>query len=271
MDENIDSGFLVDTEIDEGFSVDPYMVIYQVYAKLDDNKCITDIWSTGNQCLGDSRSIEEMQELGYVQIDEGSNGEIYGHAQPNYLKMKYGKTMYDEQMIPNFKYDDAVKEVEPTEKEEWFIKPQRIAQEKANQEAMLKTMMERQAQVSFLVELPDEEAVKILYCYDEWKVDHDYKVGDRVQDSGKLWKCRQEHTSQEDWRPLTKTASLWEVIDIEHEGTIDDPIPYDMNMEVFKDKYYIENDVVYKCIRDSEQPLYASCSSLLGNYFELVL
>ena len=57
MDENIDSEFLVDTEIDEGFSVGPYMVIYQVYVKLDDNKCITDIWSTGNQALGDKRTI----------------------------------------------------------------------------------------------------------------------------------------------------------------------------------------------------------------------
>lgn len=247
-------------------------IIYEVFAKLDDNKCIIDIWSTGNQALGDKRTIEEMQELGYVQIDEGANGEIYGRAQVNYLKMKYGKDKFDENMLPNFKLvENEVKEVEPTEKEEWFIKPQRIAQDKANQEAMLQDMMMKAQQVAFLVELPDEEAVKIPYCYDEWVSNHDYKVGDRCQDGGKLWRCRQEHTSQEDWRPLTKTASLWEVIEEQHEGTIDDPIPYDMNMEVFKDKYYIENDVVYKCIRDSGQPLYASCSSLLGNYFELVL
>lgn len=248
-------------------------ILYKVFVKTDEHNCITDIWSTGNQALGDKRTIKEMQELGYVQIDEGANGEIYGRAQVNYLKVKYGKDKFDENMFPNFKLveENKVKEVEPTEKEEWFIEPQRIAQEKANQEAMLQDMMMRAQQVAFLIELSDEEAVKIPYCYDEWVVNHDYKVGDRVQDSGKLWKCRQEHTSQEDWRPLTKTASLWEVIDEQHEGTIEDPIPYDMNMEVFKDKYYIENDVVYKCIRDSGQPLYASCSSLLGNYFELVL
>lgn len=248
-------------------------IIYRVFVKTDEHDCITDVWSTGNQALGDKRTIEEMQELGYIQIDEGANGEIYGRAQVNYLKMKYGKDKFDENMLPNFKLaeENEVKEVEPTEKEEWFIKPQKTAQEKANQEAMLQDMMMKAQQVAFLVELPDEEAVKIPYCYDEWEVDHDYKVGDRVQDSGKLWKCRQEHTSQEDWRPSTKTASLWEVIDEQHEGTLEDPIPYDMNMEVFKDKYYIENDVVYKCIRNSGQPLYASCSSLLGNYFELVL
>lgn len=247
-------------------------ILYKVFARIDEHSCITDIWSTGNQALGDKRTIEEIQELGYAQIDEGANGQIYGHAQVNYLRMKHGKDKFDENMLPNFKLvENEVKEVEPTEKEEWFIKPQRIAQEKANQEAMLQQMMARSQQISFLMDLPDEEAVKIPYCYDEWKTDKLYKVGDRVQVDGKLWKCRQEHTSQENWKPSIETASMWEVIDEQHEGTLEDPIPYDMNMEVFKDKYYIENDVVYKCIRDSEQPLYASCSSLLGNYFELVL
>lgn len=240
-------------------------IMYKVFAKLDEHSCITSIESTA------FHDEDELLELGYVQIDEGSDGTIYGHAQPNYLKIKYGKTMYDENMLPNFKYDSEIKEVEPTEKEEWFIKPQRIAQEKANQEAMLQDMMLKSQQVAFLVELSDEEAVKVVYCYDEWQVNKLYKVGDRVQVDGKLWKCRQEHTSQDNWKPSIETASLWEVIDEQHEGTLEDPIPYDMNMEVFKDKYYIENEVVYKCIRDSEQPLYASCSSLLGNYFELVL
>ena len=132
-------------------------------------------------------------------------------------------------------------------------------------------MMLASARTTFLADLSDNEAVKIPLCYDEWEVDHDYKVGDRVQDDGKLWKCKQEHTSQENWRPSINTASLWEVVQEQHEGTLDDPIPYDMNMEVFKDKYYIENDVVYKCIRNSLQPLYSSCASLVGNYFELVL
>lgn len=81
-------------------------VLYKVFAKLDEHSCITDIWSTGNQALGDKRSIEEMQELGYVQIDEGSDGTIYGHAQPNYLKMKYGKDKYDEKNRCNYKLVD---------------------------------------------------------------------------------------------------------------------------------------------------------------------
>lgn len=239
-------------------------ILYKVFAKLDEHFCITSIESTA------FHSEEELLEMGYIQIDEGSDGQIYGHAQPNYLKMKYGKSMHDEQRIPNFKYVDEVKEVEPTEKEEWFIKPQRISQEKANQEAMLQTMMMRAQQVALLVELPDEEAAKIPYCYDEWQTDKLYKVGDRVQADGKLWKCRQEHTSQESWETSIDTASLWEVIDEQHEGTVDDPIPYDQTMTVYEGKYYIENEKIYKCIRDSGQPLYATCESLVGNYFEKI-
>lgn len=120
MGENIDSGFLVDTEIDEGFSVDPYMVIYQVFALLDDNKCITSIESTA------FHNKDELLEQGYVQIDDGANGKIYGHAQNNYLKMKYGKTMYDEQMRCNYKYIDKVIELTDDEKETLFppVEPQ---------------------------------------------------------------------------------------------------------------------------------------------------
>ena len=120
--------------IDDGSLVDPYRIIYKVYALTDENHCITDIWSTGNQALGDKRTIEEMQELGYVQIDEGANGQIYGHAQPNYLKMKYGKTMYDEQMRCNYKYIDKVIELSEEEKETFFppVEPQPTKQEQFN-------------------------------------------------------------------------------------------------------------------------------------------
>lgn len=102
-------------------------MIYKVFARFDKNSCITDIWSTGNQCLGDKRTIEEMQENGYIQIDEGANGTIYGHAQPNYLSMKFGKPTYDEQMKPNFKYiDDNIVELTDEEKTSLFppVEPQ---------------------------------------------------------------------------------------------------------------------------------------------------
>lgn len=133
----------------------------------------------------------------------------------------------------------------------------------------LLAMMIESARASFLVELDDTQAAKLPLCYDPWTADKAYKVGDRVLCDGKLWKCRQAHTSQENWKPSINTASLWEVINVENAGTLDDPIPYDQTMSVYNGKYYLEEGIIYKCVRDSGQPLYATCASLVGNYFEV--
>lgn len=137
------------------------------------------------------------------------------------------------------------------------------------EENALQAMMTASARASFLNELDDTQAAKIPLCYDPWTTDTAYKVGDRVEWNGKLWKCRQAHTSQENWRPRIETASLWEVINVENAGTLDDPIPYDQTMTVYNGKYYLEDGITYKCVRDSGQPLYATCASLVGNYFEV--
>lgn len=137
------------------------------------------------------------------------------------------------------------------------------------EENALQAMMIESARASFLVELDDTQAAKLSLCYDPWTTDKAYKVGDRVECDGKLWKCHQAHTSQENWKPSIETASLWEVINVENAGTLDDPIPYDQTMTVYNGKYYLEDGITYKCIRDSGQPLYATCASLVGNYFEV--
>ena len=46
------------------------------------------------------------------------------------------------------------------------------------------------------------------------------------------------------------TYSLYKIIDEEHEGTLEDPIPYQQQMAIEKDKYYIQYDVVYIAIQD---------------------
>lgn len=50
----------------------------------------------------------------------------------------------------------------------------------------------------------------------------------------------------------------------------EDPIPYTPPMELFKDKYYIQEKVKYKCIRNSEIPLNHNLSELIGTYVEIV-
>ena len=66
------------------------------------------------------------------------------------------------------------------------------------------------------------------------------------------------------------TASLWERIDEEHAGTLEDPIPYTPPMEIFKDKYYTQDGVTYLCTRDSETPLSYNMTELVGLYVEVV-
>ena len=169
--------------------------------------------------------------------------------------------------IFNYKVADGeLVKLTPEEKEEFYPTQKK---EKVEQEASLQAMMTASARASFLIELPDEKAAMIPLCYDAWTTGKAYKVGDRVLCDGKLWKCRQAHTSQENWKPSIETASLWEVINVENAGTIADPIPYDQTMTVYNGKYYLEEGIIYKCIRDSGQPLYATCASLVGNYFEV--
>ena len=44
--------------------------------------------------------------------------------------------------------------------------------------------------------------------------------------------------------------SLYAIINEEHEGTLEDPIPYQQQMSIEKGKYYIQYDVVYIAIQD---------------------
>lgn len=113
----------------------------------------------------------------------------------------------------------------------------------------------------------DEVALANKEVFDEWKLNTEYETGKRVRDNGLLYKCRQGHLSL--YKP-SEVPALWEVIDISHAGTIDDPIPYSVGMEIFKDKYYIEDDIKYLCVRDSGQPLHAKAKDLVPHYFEVV-
>lgn len=89
-------------------------------------------------------------------------------------------------------------------------------------------------------------------------------------DTDILYEVIQSHTLSAEWEPGLNTASLYKVIDKEHAGTIGDPIPYFPPMEIFKDKYYIQNADVYKCTRDSGTPLSHNLKDLVGLYVEVV-
>lgn len=253
---------------------------YKIYIELDENNCIRNLLSTAFY------TDDELINRGCIYLDEISINEdipkeMHGHyIYSNYLEMKYGKPMNDEKMIPNYKsVDNTVIELQSEEKQELFIKPQRIQAEKEKQKNMLENMMIQAQKTAFLIDLSDAQAATIPYCYPEWEsfIDkpllrlNDQGKENRVQYNGKLHKVKQDiPIVLRNQPPGIETASLYEVIDIKHKGTLDDPIPYDMNMAVYNNKYYIEDELIYLCILDSGIPLYASCASLIGIYFKLI-
>lgn len=103
------------------------------------------------------------------------------------------------------------------------------------------------------VSLSDGEAATVPELITAWSYPVDYAEGDRRSYGGKVYKCRQAHTSQADWTP-DKTPALWAVIDAEHAGTQADPIPAARGMEYEYGKYYLDSEdgKTYKCERIGE-------------------
>lgn len=116
--------------------------------------------------------------------------------------------------------------------------------------------------------LTDNEALSVKELYPRWedKVDMTIEEGYITLYNDSLWRARQTHTALAIYPPSMDTAALYEVVDYKHEGTESDPIPYTPPMEIFKDKYYIQNDVLYKCTRDSQTALTYNLADLVGLY-----
>ena len=117
----------------------------------------------------------------------------------------------------------------------------------------------------------DQTALRMIAFYPEYEVDHEYKPGEKFVSAGKLYKVLQAHTSQSTWVPgAAGTESLYARIDEEHDGTKYDPIPYEGNMELENGKYYTQGGVLYRCTRDTGNPVYNALSELVGLYVEVV-
>lgn len=113
-------------------------------------------------------------------------------------------------------------------------------------------------------------AVRMMGFHPVWKPDMEYMAGYKVQYNNKLWRAIQTHTSQEGWEPSTATASIWEEICESHAGTLEDPIPHNGNMALESGKYYSQDGKVYRCTRDTVNPVYNALSELVGLYVEKV-
>ena len=121
-------------------------------------------------------------------------------------------------------------------------------------------------------DISNEEALDymaVIYPWDYY-LDKVLTEGMMVTYEDKPWRVRQTHTPLEVYPPSLATASLYEAIDKEHSGEVDDPIPYAPPMEIFNGKYYIEDGVVYRCTRDSGTALNHRLADLVGLYVERV-
>lgn len=141
--------------------------------------------------------------------------------------------------------------------------------------------VERAAELRPIIEaaatsLPDSEAATAVELFPAWAYPVSYAVGNRVSDGGKLYKCQQAHTSQEGWNPAA-TPAMWVVVDVDHAGTQDDPIPASRGMEYEYGKYYLDSEdgKTYKCERIGEAAggkivLQYLPHELVGQYFKAV-
>lgn len=128
-----------------------------------------------------------------------------------------------------------------------------------------------------LTTVSDEDAYIMRYLYPLWTPDTSYEVGDRMLYVDNLYKCKQEHTSQEQQTPDLIPA-LWDIISDDSQGTKENPIvvPDAVSSMVYaKGKYYLEDGVLYLMNRqgmeDGEEiSLTFKPSELIGQYFEVV-
>lgn len=120
--------------------------------------------------------------------------------------------------------------------------------------------------------LTDAQSVNAKALYPQWTslIGTAATVGQRFRYGDTLYKVRTEHTFSREWIPGVDTASLYTAIGVEHEGTIDDPIPWAQPMELVSGKYYTDKGVLYLCTRDSGTPLAYDLAALVGTYVEEV-
>ena len=119
------------------------------------------------------------------------------------------------------------------------------------------------------LEVDDQTALRMVEFYPEWVAGVAYSAGYKVQRNGKLWRCRQAHTSQEGWEPENVPA-LWEEICETHDGSRYDPIPYEGSMALENGKYYSQDGVTYLCNRDTVNPVYNPLRELVWLYVKEV-
>jgi hypothetical protein len=148
-----------------------------------------------------------------------------------------------------------------------FQKQQAINTTLENSRPLTETEVSRMLITSQIntLEVENNTALRMKEFYPQWKSLFNYNIGYKVQYNNKLWEVVQAHTSQLGWEPEAASA-LWKQIDEIHTGELTDPIPYNGNMALENGKYYIQDNEIYLCNRNTEIPVYSKLSELENLY-----
>lgn len=131
-------------------------------------------------------------------------------------------------------------------------------------ETLKNTISERINESFFTV----EQALEMKAYFPLWEnlIGKDANIEFRFQYGENLYEVIKAHTFSKEWKPDSGTESLYKVVQIEASGSIDDPIEWKKNMELFEGKYYIEDGILYLCTRDSGIALSYTLADLVDQY-----
>lgn len=182
-------------------------------------------------------------------------------------------TPYKDEEFPRYSFDTPEFN-ELLASEEWSWSEEEAPQESSEfiQVAAAQNLLNATKAGIQTMALTDNEALKVKSMYPYWMefIGKSLTTGMKVQYKDALYRVRQDiATILDNQPPSIDTAALYEEINETASGTIDDPIPYNNNMELFEGKYYSQDDVTYKCTRSTGQAVYANLSELVGIYVEV--
>jgi hypothetical protein len=210
----------------------------------------------------------EQRTISVMLADEGkvfrkkSSGFIVGDS------VSFGYDYYDAGVGLSHPYAPKPEDYDEIEMPEDYEQPPVIDQVKRLNRTS--ELIQQNIQEINSLGLSDNDALKVKEWYPHWEdfIGKTIEAGFVTLYADNLWRARQTHTALEIYPPSMDTAALYEVIVKEHDGTVEDPIPYNPPMEIFDGKYYMQYDVLYKCTRDSGIALTHDLAVLVGTYVE---
>ena len=109
--------------------------------------------------------------------------------------------------------------------------------------------------VSGATALTDAQALSMASTFPVWPEgvgeNGQYAEGQVVQDEGQLYRVMQPVTPQSHQPPHGEgMLAVYRPIEVEHAGTIDDPIPWVYGMDCYGGKYYSYESKLYLCTGD---------------------